>query len=99
MPSPSGSSSSGPPPSRPQWQQPHMGDGSGPTMAERTVTSFFSPSHYRYGWIAAGTAAGYLVVTALLLRAATQEHLAGEDGDGSFLSGFVMVATAPLSFV
>ena len=68
-------------------------------MADRGIKAFFSPSRYQNGWIVAVLAGIYLVVTALILWGAAQEYLAGEAGDGSFMSGFAFMATMPLSFV
>ena len=58
-----------------------------------------SPSSYEEGPGAAGLAAIYLAIVALLITAAADETGGAGVSDGSFLWGFALVATLPLSLV
>ena len=57
------------------------------------MRAFFSPSRYRFGYVAASLAAAYLGLTGLLILGAIDEGM----GDGAFMWGFVFMATMPLS--
>ena len=58
-----------------------------------------SPTAYEDGIAAVGLAATYLAIVALLITAAADEIDGAGAADGSFVWGFALIATLPLSLV